>query len=85
MKNRIRNLNQKQCVLILSNGILIIAFFLMTAFSRNAIEDLYSQQEAQRWESKKNSYAQVSVFISPEKICRKKKFRRYTVLSWKHL
>lgn len=67
MINRIGNLNRKQCILILANGIFIIAFFLVTVLSRNAIKDLYSQQEAQRWESKKNSYAQTSVFISPER------------------
>lgn len=67
MINRIGNLNRKQCILILANSICIIAFFLVTVLSRNAVKNLYSQQEAQRWERKKNSYAQTSVFISPEK------------------
>ena len=67
MGSGIRNLNRKQCILLLSNGVFIIAFLLMTVLSRNAVKDLYSQQEAQRWESKKNSYAQVSVFVSPER------------------
>lgn len=67
MKISIRHLNRKQCILILINGILMIAFLLLTFFSRNAVKGLYSQQEAERWESKKNSYAQVSAFASPER------------------
>lgn len=66
MKISIRGLERKQYILILVNGILLIAFLLLTCFSKNAVKDLYSQQEAERWENKKNSYAQVSAFVSPE-------------------
>lgn len=67
MKNKIRNWNSKSVLLLLVNIILVIAFILVSFFVRNGVKDLYSQQEAKRWESEDNSYAQVSAFISPEK------------------
>ena len=67
MKDTICNRNQKHIIILLINVILVAAFIAVTIFAKNSIKDLYSQQEAQRWEEKKNSYAQVSAFISPEK------------------
>lgn len=67
MKNRIRNWNPKRVTLLLVNIIFVAAFVLVSIFARNRIKDLYSQQQAERWESEADSYAQVSAFISPEK------------------
>lgn len=61
------NLNRKQVLLLLINALLLIAFIIVSVFSRNAVKGLYSQQCASRWENKDVSYAQVSAFISPER------------------
>lgn len=61
------NLNRKQLLLLLINGILLIAFIVVSVFAGNAVKGLYSQQEADRWEGKDLSYAQVSAFVSPER------------------
>lgn len=60
------NLNRKQIILLFTNIVLIMLYLLLTFFAKGAIKDLYSQQEADRWETKKKPYAQVSAFISPE-------------------
>ena len=60
-------LDKKQCILCMINGIFIMAFLLLTFLSKNAVKDLYSQQEAKRWESEEGSYAQVSGFFSPDR------------------
>lgn len=67
MKNIVRNWNPKSVVLLLVNVILVVAFILVSLFAQNGVKDLYSQQEAERWEGEENSYAQVSAFISSEK------------------
>lgn len=67
MKNMVRNWNPKQVILLLVNIILVTAFILVSLFAHDGVKSLYSQQEAQRWESEEDSYAQVSAFISPEK------------------
>ena len=67
MKNMVRNWNPKQIVFLTVNSILVIAFILVSICAKNGVRNLYSQQEAQRWENEENSYAQVSAFIAPEK------------------
>jgi len=61
------NLNRKQALLLLINGILLMAFIVLSIFAKNAVKDLYSQQEADRWEDGEVPYAQVSAFVSPER------------------
>lgn len=66
MKKVTIKLNRKQLILLFANIILVIGYLLVTFFAKNAVKDLYSQQEASRWEIKKKPYAQVSAFISKE-------------------
>lgn len=66
MKKIEMNLNRKQKILLFANSVLIVLYLLLTFFAKGAVRDLYSQQEADRWETKKKPYAQVSAFISPE-------------------
>lgn len=60
------NLNRKQWMLLFTNIILITGYLLITFLAKNAVKDLYSEQEAERWETKKRPYTQVSAFISKE-------------------
>lgn len=61
------NRNPKQLVLLVINIILVTACILLGIYAGKSRGKLYSQQEAKRWESKKNSYAQVSAFASPNR------------------
>lgn len=61
------NMNHKQLVLLIMNIIFIVVFIVLGIFAKNSSNKLYSQQGAKRWESKKNSYAQVSAFASPDR------------------
>lgn len=61
------NINKKQLVLLSVNVILVVAFLVLGISAKNAVKALYSQQEADRWEDEKNSYAQVSAFASPSR------------------
>lgn len=67
IKNIQLNINRRQIVCLIVNSLLVIACVLTGNYARNAREDLYSQQTAARWEDKKNSYAQVSAFVSPNR------------------
>lgn len=67
MKIRKINLNGKQVLLLLINGILLMAFIVLSVFAKNTVKGIYSQQEADRWEDGENPYAQVSAFVSPER------------------
>lgn len=59
------NINKKKLVLLCINIILVVAFLVLSIFGKKGVGMLYSQQEARRWEDEKNSYAQVSAFVSP--------------------
>ena len=59
-------LNTKQKILLVINTILIVIYLGLTFFSNKATENLFSQQMADRWEEKRNTYAQVTAFISSE-------------------
>lgn len=65
-KNLKLNINRRQFVILILNVILVIAFFALGRMADNSKERFYSQQEVKRWESEKNSYAQVSAFASPD-------------------
>lgn len=67
MKNIIRNLNKKQLLLLVFNIVFIVAYIVVNTVARNSVESLFSQQEARRWESEKNAYAQVSAFYSHQR------------------
>ncbi|MBR1865199.1 MAG: ABC transporter permease [Lachnospiraceae bacterium] len=59
--------NWNKWLLLLINIGFVIAFILVSALAKGSVNRLYSQQEAKRWGTKKNPYAQVSVFLSPER------------------
>ena len=61
------DLNTRQKGLLAINVLLIVLYIGLTILSKNALKGLYSQQEADRWEEKNNTYAQVSAFFSPER------------------
>lgn len=65
MKNGKGNWNKR--LLLLINIGLVIAFILVSALAKGSVKRLYSQQEAKRWGTKKDPYAQISVFLSPER------------------
>lgn len=67
MKKLKWNLNRKQCILLGINGILLLAFLLVTVVAHKETEPLYSQQAAERWANKGETYAQVSAFFSPDR------------------
>lgn len=58
--------NSRWIVLLLANGVLLAAFLIVSIAAHGPVKRLYSQREAQRWQTKKKPYAQVSAFISPE-------------------
>lgn len=61
------NLNSKQRIILGINGILLLAFLLVTIAANRKTDLLYSQNTASRWENEGESYAQVSAFFSPER------------------
>lgn len=65
IKNIQININRKQAVLLTINIVLIAAFIVLGVSAGRSVDRLYSQQGAKRWEEKKDSYAQVSAFVSP--------------------
>ncbi len=67
MKKLEWNLNRKQCILLGINGMLLVAFLIVTVMAHKEITPLYSQQAAERWAFKGESYAQVSAFFSPDR------------------
>lgn len=67
MKKLKWNLNRKQCILLVVNGIFLMAFLLVTVVAHRETAPLYSQQAASRWTNKDETYAQVSAFFSPDR------------------
>lgn len=65
IKNFQLNINRRQIIILVVNVLLVIAFFVLGHVADNSKERFYSQQEVTRWEAEKNSYAQVSAFVSP--------------------
>lgn len=61
------NMSRRQAVLLIINVVFVAAFIVLGIFARQSIDKLYSQQGADRWEDEKNSYAQVSAFVSPDR------------------
>lgn len=61
------NMSKGQMVLLVINVVFVAAFIVLGITARKSIDNLYSQQGATRWEDRKNSYAQVSAFASPDK------------------
>ncbi len=61
------SLNKKQIILLIANVVFLLAYILLTVFAHKQTSVLYSEQEGQRWENGKMSYAQVSAFISPNR------------------
>lgn len=64
IKNIQLNINRRQFVILVVDVLLVFGFFILGNVARNSKERFYSQQEAVRWEDEKNSYAQVSAFVS---------------------
>lgn len=64
-KNFQLNINRRQFVLLVVNVLLVVVFFILGNVADNSKDRFYSQQEVERWEHEKNSYAQVSAFVSP--------------------
>ncbi|MDE5863566.1 MAG: ABC transporter permease [Lachnospiraceae bacterium] len=67
IKNIQLNMSKGQMVLLVINVVLVAAFIALGISARKSMDRLYSQQGASRWEDKKNSYAQVSAFASPDR------------------
>lgn len=59
------NIDKKNILLLLLNVVLVVACIMVSRVAETSSEKLYSQKFASRWEEKRNSYAQVSAFISP--------------------
>ncbi|MCM1158595.1 MAG: ABC transporter permease [Bacteroidales bacterium] len=57
------NINRRQAVLLLINGVMLLIFALLTGLAHKEAKKLYSQQAADRWGE---DFAQVSAFFSPE-------------------
>lgn len=63
----IRTLTRKQKLYILLNVVLLVCAFAVALRAKKAVSNLYSQQEATRWETEEHTYAMVSAFFSAQK------------------
>ena len=70
MKNFLNKFNKKQWLLLATNALMLLGFFIVTILSSSLTKELYSQQQATRWAGKKGDYVQVSAFLSKEEAYR---------------
>lgn len=59
------NISRRQGILLIVNVVFILAYIGIAIAAEQSADKLYSQKMARRWEEEKNSYAEVSAFLSP--------------------